>query len=122
MYGRKHGESLFTKLFQNYYLPTKFGFDKRRPHFSSLIVSGQLTREVALKKLEEPLYDPQELEDDISYFCKKMCISRRQFDEFMTAPAHHYTDFRNWDRYQRFLKKAQVFAEHLLGRNLKVYS
>ena len=52
-YPRKHGESLFTKLFQNYYLPTKFGYDKRRPHLSSLIVSGQLTRQEALAILSE---------------------------------------------------------------------
>ena len=83
-YPRKHGESLFTKLFQNYYLPTKFGYDKRRPHLSSLIVSGQLTRLDALAKLEEPLYDAQELEIDIAYFCKKLRISRAQFDELMS--------------------------------------
>ena len=67
-YGRKHCESLFTKLFQNYYLPTKFGYDKRRPHLSSLIVAGQMTREEAIKKLEEPLYDSSEIESDIIYF------------------------------------------------------
>jgi N-acetyl sugar amidotransferase len=71
-YGRKHGESLFTKLFQNYYLPTKFGYDKRRPHLSSLIVSGQMARDEAIAALGEQLYDPQELEIDISYFCKKL--------------------------------------------------
>ncbi len=46
-YPRKHGESLFTKFFQNYYLPTKFGYDKRRPHLSTLIASGAITRERA---------------------------------------------------------------------------
>jgi N-acetyl sugar amidotransferase len=68
-YPRKHGESLFTKLFQNYYLPIKFGYDKRLPHLSSLIVSGQMSREEALESLAEPLYDSQELEIDIGYFC-----------------------------------------------------
>ena len=121
-YGRKHGESLFTKLFQNYYLPTKFGYDKRRPHLSSMIVSGQMTREEALQELEKPLYDPRELEDDIEYFCKKMRVSRKQFDEFMTAPARHYTDFPNWDRRHQWAKKVQALMERLLGRNLKVYS
>lgn len=121
-YGRKHGESLFTKLYQNYYLPTKFGYDKRRPHLSSLIVSGQMTRQEALQKLAEPLYDLQELEADISYFCKKMCISRKQFDEFMVAPPQNYTDFPSWDRYHRLLKKIQASAERLLKRKLKIYS
>ncbi len=121
-YGRKHGESLFTKLFQNHYLPIKFGFDKRRPHLSSLIVSGQLTRDDALAKLGEPLYDPQELEIDISYFCKKLRISRAEFDEFMTNPKHDYSDFANWDRWHRRLKSAQKIVERLTGRRINVYS
>jgi N-acetyl sugar amidotransferase len=121
-YGRKHGESLFTRLFQNYFLPTKFGYDKRRPHLSSLIVSGQMTREEALEKLAEPLYDPQELEIDIAYFCKKLRISRLQFDAFMTAPPHHYTDFSNWDVRYRLLKKVQRMVERILGRHVNVYS
>lgn len=121
-YGHKHGESLFTKLYQNYYLPTKFGYDKRRPHLSSLIVSGQIKRNQALKELEEPLYDPQELEDDIHYFCKKMRLSRKQFDDFINAPAHHYTDFPNGDYLYHLLKNIQSLVERLLGRNLRVYS
>ena len=50
-YGRKHGESIFTKFFQNHYLPMKFGYDKRRPHLSSLIVSGQMSRVQAMAAL-----------------------------------------------------------------------
>ncbi|MCB5363230.1 N-acetyl sugar amidotransferase [Pusillimonas sp. CC-YST705] len=121
-YARKHGESLFTKLFQNYYLPTKFGYDKRKPHLSSLIASGQMTREQALEKLAEPLYDADELETDIAYFCKKLRISRQQFDELMQAPIHHYTDFPNWDARHRLLKKAQALVTEVTGRRIKVYS
>jgi len=121
-YGRKHGESLFTKLFQNHYLPVKFGYDKRKPHLSSLIVSGQMSREEALTKLAEPLYDPQELEVDIAYFCKKLRINRQQFNGFFTAPSHHYTDFHTWDGRYRLLKKAQGLIERSLGRQVKVYS
>ena len=62
--------SLFFSPFQNFYLPEKFGYDKRRPHFSSLIASGQMVREEALAKLEQPLYEPDQLQQDISYFCK----------------------------------------------------
>jgi N-acetyl sugar amidotransferase len=121
-YPRKHGESLFTKLFQNYYLPTKFGYDKRRPHFSSLIVSGQMTREEALAKLEEPLYDPQELEIDIAYFCKKLRITRPEFNALMNTKSHHYSDFPNWDSRYRLLKKCQQMVEHAFGRRVRVYS
>lgn len=121
-YGRKHGESLFTKLFQNHYLPVKFGYDKRIPHFSSLIVSGQMSRDEALAKLQEPLYDPRELELDIAYFCKKLRIARADYDAFLRAPAHHHTDFPTWDGRYRLVKRAQGIVERLLGRQVKVYS
>lgn len=120
-YGRKHGESLFTKLFQNYYLPTKFGMDKRRPHLSSLIVSGQMTREAAMEALEEPLYGAQELELDIELFCEKLRISRKEFDEFMQAPKHHYSDFSNWDGRYRALRSLKRLVVKILGRELRVH-
>jgi hypothetical protein len=121
-YGRKHGESLFTKLFQNHYLPKKFGYDKRLPHLSSLIVSGHMTRDAALVKLQEPLYAPDELEIDISYFCKKLRISRAQFDEFLKPPGRDYSEFPNWDSRHRFVKVLQKRLERLLGKKINVYS
>ncbi len=121
-YGRKHGESLFTKLFQNYYLPEKYGYDKRRPHLSSLIVSGQMTREDALRELEQPLYDERELEIDIAYFCKKLRISRAQFDEYMKVPNRSYKEYRNWDSRYQLLTRVRRFVERILGRDVKVYS
>jgi N-acetyl sugar amidotransferase len=121
-YGRKHCESFFTKFFQNYYLPTKFGYDKRRPHLSSLIVSGQLTRDEAMVELEKPLYDRHELEADIEYFCKKLQISRHEFNELMEAPVHHYSDFPNWDWKHRIIKKAQSFVERTSGNKKNIYS
>lgn len=121
-YQRKHGESLFTKLFQNYYLPKKYGYDKRRPHLSSLILSGQLTRDEALRKLEEPLYLPDELEIDIVYFCKKLRITRKEFDNLIEQPNRHYTDFPNWNSYYQLLKRAQVLAAKVTGKRLRAYS
>lgn len=121
-YPRKHGESLFTKLFQNYYLPKKFGFDKRRPHLSSLIVSGQMTRDDAMAALLVPLYEPAELETDIAYFCKKMRIKREEFDRLVVAPNRHYSDFRNWDGRYRILKNIQRVFTKITGRRIKVYS
>jgi N-acetyl sugar amidotransferase len=121
-YARKHGESLFTKVFQNYYLPRKFGFDKRKPHLSSLIASGQLTREAAVAALAEPLYDHAELEVDLTYFCKKLRISRAEFDELMEAPTHSYADFPNWDARHRFLKMLQGKLASVTGRRIKIYS
>jgi N-acetyl sugar amidotransferase len=121
-YARKHGESQFTKFFQNYYLPKKFGFDKRRPHFSSLIASGQMTRKEALSKLAEPLYDPTELEVDIAYFCKKLRISRDELDALMRVPICRHTDFPTWDGRYRLLKNIQGMLARITGRHIKVYS
>jgi aminotransferase len=121
-YGRKHGESLFTKLFQNYYQPAKFGYDKRKPHLSSLIVSGQMTREQALQELAKPLYDPDELELDIAYFCKKLRISRAQFDAFITNPPGYYEDYPNWLGRYRALKSLQKIVNRVRGRQTNVYS
>jgi aminotransferase len=94
-YGGKHYESKFTKFFQSYYLPVKFGFDKRKAHLSSLIVSGQITREYALEELEKPLYDPRELENDKSYFAKKIGISLEEFETIMQKPPSFYYQFPN---------------------------
>jgi len=121
-YERKHGESQFTKLFQNYYLPKRFGYDKRRPHLSSLIVSGQMTREEALDKLAEPLYAPEELEIDIAYFCKKLRISRQQFDEFVNAERRSHADFPTWGRRYRLLKSTQNLVAQITGHRPKIYS
>jgi len=121
-YGTKHGESQFTRLFQNDFLPRKFGFDKRRPHFSSLIVSGQMARDEALRALEQPLYGPRELEQDIAYLCTKLRIDRNVFEGFLSGPKRHYSEFANWDRRYRLLKKAQFFAECVTGRKQSVYS
>ncbi len=117
-YGRKHGESLFTKLFQNHYLPLKFGYDKRRPHLASLIGSGQLSREQALVQLDEPLYDAHELHIDIAYFCKKLRISKQQFEAFMADPPRRHEDFASWKHRYAFLKAAQSTYQKMTGRRM----
>jgi N-acetyl sugar amidotransferase len=121
-YGRKHGESLFTRIFQNYYLPARFGYDKRRPHYSSLIVSGQMRREEALVLLAEPLYDPVELEIDLDYLCKKLRINRAEFDALMATPLRRHTDYRTWQPAFRLLKCGHSFLKMLTGRSYNVYS
>lgn len=121
-YDRKHGESLFTKFFQNYYQPTKFGYDKRLPHLSSLIVSGQMTRDAALRELEKPLYDPYELETDIAYLCKKLRISRADFDAMVSGPNRQHTDFPTWESRRALAKAAQSLVGRVTGRQMTVYS
>ena len=92
-YGGKHYESTFTQFFQGYVLPKKFGFDKRRAHLSSLICSGQITRNEAIRELEKPIYDPILLDSHIEYTIKKWEISRSEFDYIMSKPPKKHSDF-----------------------------
>lgn len=121
-YPRKHGESVFTKWFQNHYLPVKFNMDKRLPHLSSLIVSGQMMREDALRKLEEPLYAPAELEIDIDYLCKKLRISRQEFDGIMGVEIRDYSDFPNWDGLCELALNVKKIMRKISGFDFKAYS
>ncbi len=92
-YERKHGESIFTRFFQEYYLPKKFGIDKRKMHFSSLICSNQITREEAIELLKKPLYKKKELETDLDFVCKKLNFSRSQFNDIMNLNPKKHTDY-----------------------------
>ena len=112
-YGGKHYESIFTRFFQAYYLPVKFNMDKRLPHYSSLICSGQLTRDEALREMEKPLYDPDMLEEDYGFFLKKMRLTREEFEDIMRMPKKSYADypsnalvFRNMPWVIRLVKRA----------------
>lgn len=121
-YDRKHGESRFTKFFQNYYLPNKFNMDKRKPHLSSLILSGILTREQALEKLQEPLYDDAELAEDKIFIADKLGISVLELDKYVFQPGRHYTEFSNWDSRYALLKKLQRLVAIVTGKSLNAYS
>ena len=41
-------------VFEGYWLPTRFGFDLRKVDLSSLILTGQKSREEALTELDQP--------------------------------------------------------------------
>jgi N-acetyl sugar amidotransferase len=121
-YGRKHGESLFTKVFQNDYLVRKFGYDKRKPHLSSLIASGQMTRSEALAELGQPVYDSDEREIDLDFFCKKLRITRGEYEEFINGPKGSYHAYPNWEGRYRLLKRIQSVVERIRGKRINVYS
>lgn len=110
-YGGKHCESLWTKFYQNYILPEKFGVDKRKAHLSTLICSGQISREDALKELESPIYDAQELIDDKEYVLKKLDLSETEFENIMKNPPvpHEFygTQERNKKRYMAILERTK---------------
>lgn len=91
-YGAKHYESTFTKFYQAYILPQKFGIDKRQLHLSSLVNNGELTRDQALEQLAKPLYAENELRREKDYVLKKLGFSEAEFDELMRQPpVSHYS-------------------------------
>jgi hypothetical protein len=96
-YGGKHEESIYTQWFQNCYLPVKFKIDKRVAHYSSLINSGQISREAAIKKLEEPL-------------TFKPIIS---VEDFMKYPIHSHSDYPNNQKLYDFLCKVVRFIRNI---------
>lgn len=121
-YGRKHGESRFTKVFQNDYLPRKYGYDKRKMHYASSVLSGQMTREEALALIDEPLYDDLERSRDIAFVCKKLQITVDEYEAFVSGKCGYYSDYKNWDSRHSFAKRMQSVLEKLLKKRLGKYS
>ena len=87
-YPYKHYESVFTRFYQGYILPRKFGVDKRRVHLATLVVSGQMTRKDAMKMLEHTPYpDPGQEEEDRIFVMKKLGFTEESFLEYIGAPS-----------------------------------
>lgn len=97
-YGGKHHESIYTRFYQGYILLKKFGFDKRRSHLSSMICSGQVTREAALAELTKEPYPVELQTQDKSYVSKKLGITEAEFDAIMALPARRFADFPSYGR------------------------
>lgn len=119
-YDGKHGESVFTKFFQTYYLPKKFGYDKRIPHLSSLIVSGQLKRKEALEELEKPLYDFKTINNDKLYIEKKLGLSTGEIDSFIVNQNHTFDEFPNRIKYLKFVRSLSKFIHNVTGIEIRV--
>ncbi|PMQ16369.1 N-acetyl sugar amidotransferase [Janthinobacterium sp. AD80] len=98
-YPQKHFESRFTRFYEGYWLPTRFGMDTRRVQFSSLILTKQMTREEALKELSKPAHNPATIDEEFDYIATKLDISSDELRDCMNLPKKSYRDYNN----QRFL-------------------
>lgn len=104
-YGGKHYESVFTRYFQGYYLPHKFGFDKRLAHYSSLILSKQMTRAEALELMSTANYPEDLRAQDHEFIAKKLGISVEELEEIESRPPVHFSEYPNsLARDQRFFR------------------
>lgn len=118
-YGGKHHESIFTRFYQGYILPVKFQADKRKAHLSTLILSGQMTRDEALRELQQPTYDEDVQRRDKAYVAKKLGFSAEEFEKVLTQEnvAHEVygTDVEQRARFNRIVAKLAPF-KRLVGR------
>ena len=94
-YPQKHFESRFTKFYEGYWLPERFGYDTRRVQYSSLILTGQMTREEALERLSRPAYDPEKIDEEFVYIATKLGITPDELRAYMTMPRKYYWDYKN---------------------------
>jgi N-acetyl sugar amidotransferase len=98
-YGGKHYESIYTRFYQGYILPVKFGYDKRRSHLSSLVCSKAMTRESALIELAKPTYPPSLQEEDREYVVKKLNLTDEEFEKIMHLPKRTYWEYPSYGRF-----------------------
>lgn len=94
-YPQKHFESRFTKFYEGYWLPERFGFDTRRVQYSSLILTGQMTREEAIERMKKPAYNPETIEDEFNYIATKLGISPEELKSYFNMEKKFYWDYKN---------------------------
>ena len=94
-YGGKHYESIFTRWYQGFYLPVKFGYDKRRAHLSALVCAGQMDRETALGELSNNPYATADVDADTDFVVRKLGISHEALEQMITSENRRHTDYPN---------------------------
>ncbi len=117
-YANKHYENVFTRFFEGYYLPYKFGFDTRKNVLSNEILAGTMTREEALDILKQPPYDPDQAELDKAYIAKKLGVTTEEFQRIIDQPKKTPADYKN----SIWALKVAVWFSRLFGvenRNMR---
>ena len=91
----KHHESRFTRFYEDYWMPRKFGYEKRRAHFSSLIMTGQMTRQEALDRIAKPELDEHFLQQEFEYVAHKLDLSVDELQQIFDGENKTYHDYKN---------------------------
>jgi N-acetyl sugar amidotransferase len=94
-YPQKHFESRFTRFYESYWLPKRFGYDVRKVQYSSLILTGQMTREEALQRLKESPWDENTIAQELEFVANKLGISVKELNSYMNLPKKTYRDYRS---------------------------
>ena len=59
-----------------------------------MIMSGQMTRDEALKQLEEPMYDPDLMKSYEALIEKNMGLTHEELEKLIKAPSHQHFEYR----------------------------
>lgn len=113
----KHHESRFTRFYEDYWMPRKFDFHKRRAHFSSLIMTGQMTREGALERISKPEMDEHFLKQEFEYVANKLGVSVKELQDIFDLENKTYRDYKN----KRFLIGLGAKALTILGLEKRLF-
>jgi N-acetyl sugar amidotransferase len=116
-YPQKHFESRFTKFYEGYWLPVKFGYDTRKTQYSSLILTGQMTRNEAIEKLKVPAYDPETIAEEFKYIATKLNITEEELRSYLNAPNKTYKDYKN--QVKMFMLGAKILKAIGVERSIK---
>lgn len=95
VYENKHYENVFTRFYEGYWLPKKFGYDKRRCYLSNLVITNQLSRNEALVEIDEQPYDNKIAKQDMEYISDKLDIDVEDFKKLMNGENKTYKDYKN---------------------------
>jgi N-acetyl sugar amidotransferase len=116
-YPQKHFESRFTRFYEGFWLPTRFGYDTRKIQFSSLIVTGQMTRDEALKKLQEPALNADTVRQEFEYVATKLGITTAELQTYLEMPKKTYKDYKSQESiYSIGAKVMRLFGLELGGK------
>lgn len=114
-YPQKHFESRFTRFYEGYWLPERFGYDTRKVQYSSLIVTGQMTRDEALEKLKKPALDESTAKQEFEYVATKLGITIEELQIYMDAPKKTYKDYKSQESVYAVGAKVMKFLGLELG-------
>ena len=116
-YPQKHYESRFTRFYESFWTPKKFGYDKRRAYLSSEILTGQLTREEALARISTPELDEKTMAQEFEYVATKLDWSVAEFEAILKGENKTYRDYKN----NLFLITLGARVSNLLGLDNRIF-
>ena len=114
-YGGHHHENVFTRFAIAYWMPGKFGIDKRIITLSAQVLTGQITREAALEKISHPPYNLDQMERDKEFVLKKLDFSKEEFNRIWNQKNKNYWDYPSYLRVLKvYFKLSKTFLRHFL--------